>query len=158
MSLATRVAALLVLLYGARTDRIRRLTTADTSTVGQRTYLVLSTNPIEIANPVAQLLARLVTDAERNPRALRRDGVGLYLFPSTRRHHEPIHPTTLGRWMVRAGVSPRIARNHAILALTSDLPAAVVAAQVGITPQAASRWAQFSQRDSIEYIAARTER
>lgn len=42
-----------------------------------------------------------------------------------------------------------------MLALTSDLPAAVVATQVGITPQAASRWAQFSQRDSVEYIAAR---
>lgn len=81
MSLATRVAALLVLLYGARTDRIRRLTTADTSTVGQRTYLVLSTNPIEIANPVAQLLARLVTDAERNPRALRAGRRGIISVP-----------------------------------------------------------------------------
>lgn len=57
--------------------------------------------------------------------------------------------------MARAGISPRIARNYAMLALTSDLPAAVVASQTGITPQAASRWAQFSQRDNAEYIAAR---
>ena len=41
VNLATRVAALLMLVYGARTDRIHRLTTADTSTVGQRTHLVL---------------------------------------------------------------------------------------------------------------------
>ncbi len=155
VNLPTRVAGLLVLLYGARTDRIHRLSTTDTTTVGLRTYLALSTEPIEIPSPVAQLLARLVADAERNPRALRRDSEGSYLFVSPRRHHEPIHPTTLGRWMTRAGVSPRIARNFAMLALTSDLPAAVVATQVGITPQAASRWAQFSQRDSVEYIAAR---
>lgn len=155
VNLTTRVAALLVLLYGARIDRVHRLTTADTSTVGERTYLALSAEHIELPSPVAQLLARLVGDAERDPRALRRDGEGSYLFASPRRHHEPIHPTTLGRWMARAGVSPRIARNYAMLALTSDLPAAIVATQVGITPQAASRWAQFSQRDSIEYIAAR---
>lgn len=155
VNLATRVAALLVLLYGARIDRIHRLTTADTSTGGGRTYLALSAEPIELPGPVAQLLARLVGDAERDSRALRRDGEGSYLFVSPRRQHEPIHPTTLGRWMARAGVSPRIARNYAMLALTSDLPAAVVATQVGITAQAASRWAQFSQRDSAEYIAAR---
>lgn len=155
VNLPTRVAALLVLVYGARTDRIHRLTTADTTAAGGRTYLALSTVPIEIANPIAQLLARLVTAAEQDPRALRRDGEGSYLFPSPRRHHEPIHPTTLGRWMARAGVSPRIARNYAMLALTSDLPAAVVATQMGLTPQAASRWAQFSRRDSIEYIVAR---
>ena len=58
--------------------------------------------------------------------------------------------------MARAGVSPRIARNHVMLALTTDLPSAVVATQMGITPQTASRWAQFSQRDNAEYIAART--
>jgi len=158
VNLATRVAALLVLVYGARTDRIHRLTTADTTATGSRTYLALSTEPIEVPNPIAQLLAQLVTDAEQDPRALRRDGEGIYLFPSPRRHHEPIHPTTLGRWLARAGVSPRIARNYAMLALTSDLPAAVVASQVGITPQAASRWAQFSQRDNSAYVAARTER
>jgi len=43
-----------------------------------------------------------------------------------------------------------------MLALASDLPAAVVATQTGLTPQTASRWAQFSQRDSIEYVIART--
>ena len=157
VSLATRVAALLVLLYGARTDRIHRLTTVDTSTAGGRTYLALSTEPIEIPNSVAQLFAQLVKEAEQNPGATRRAGEGSYLFPSPRRHHEPIHPTTLGRWIARAGVSPRIARNYAMLALASDLPAAIVAVQMGITPQTASRWSQFSQRDNSEFVAARAD-
>lgn len=157
VTLATRVAALLVLLYGARTDRIHRLSTVDISAVGGQTYLALSSEPIEIPNPLAPLLKRLVTIAERNPQAIRRGGEGSYLFPSPRRHHEPINPTILGRWLARAGVSPRIARNYAMLALTSDLPAAVVAVQMGITPQAASRWSQFSQRDNSGYVAARAQ-
>jgi hypothetical protein len=60
-----QVAALLVLLYGARTDRIHRLTTVDTSTAGGRTYLALSTEPIEIPNSVAQLFAQLVKKLSR---------------------------------------------------------------------------------------------
>lgn len=57
VNLATRLAALLVLLYGARTARIRRFTTADTSTVGEPTYLALPIEPIEIPTSVAHLLA-----------------------------------------------------------------------------------------------------
>ncbi len=62
VNLATRVAALLVLVYGARTDRIHRLTTADTTATGSRTYLALSTEPIEVPNPIAQGTAARVGD------------------------------------------------------------------------------------------------
>jgi hypothetical protein len=44
-----------------------------------------------------------------------------------------------------------------MLALASDLPAAIVAVQMGITPQTASRWSQFSQRDNSEFVAARAD-
>ena len=46
---------------------------------------------------------------------------------------------------------------YAMLALASDLPAAIVAVQMGITPQTASRWSQFSQRDNSEFVAARAD-
>ena len=39
--------------------------------VGGQTYLALSSEPIEIPNPLAPLLKRLVTIAERNPQAIR---------------------------------------------------------------------------------------
>ena len=41
------------------------------SAVGGQTYLALSSEPIEIPNPLAPLLKRLVTIAERNPQAIR---------------------------------------------------------------------------------------
>lgn len=153
--LATRVAGLLILLYGARTESIHRLTTADMSTAEGRTYLAIATDPIELPSSVAQLIGQLASIAERSPRAQTRTGEAGYLFASSRRSHEPVHPTTLGRKLAQAGIHPQIARNSAMLALASDLPAAVVAAQMGLTAQTTTRWAQFSQRDSIEYLIAR---
>lgn len=154
--LATRVAGLLILLYGARIERIHRLTTADLNQLDGRTYLGISKDPIEIPSAIAQLIEELAAAAEQIPRALTRTGEASYLFASPRRPHEPIHPTTLGRKLGQAGISTRTTRNYAMLALTSDLPAAVVATQLGLTPQTTTRWAQFSQRDGIEYIVART--
>ena len=156
--LATRVAGLLILLYGARTESIHRLTTADISTAEGRTYLAIARDPLELPPQVAQLIERLAVIAECSPQALARTGAASYLFASPRRPHEPIHPTTLGRKLAQAGIRPQIARNSAMLALASDLPAAVVATQMGLTPQTTTRWAQFSQRDGIEYIVARTTR
>lgn len=153
--LATRVAGLLILLYGARIEGIHRLTTADISTVEGRTYLSIARYPLELTSPVAQLIQRLAAIAELAPRAETRRGDASYLFASSRRHHEPIHPTTLGRKLAQAGVHPQIARNSAMLALASDLPAAVVATQAGLTPQTTTRWAQLSQRDNVEYVVAR---
>lgn len=153
--LGTRVAGLLVLLYGARIERLHRLTTADFSATDGRTHLTLSADPIEIPDSVAHLVQRLAETVEGSTRARTRTGEASYLFPSPRRAHEPIHPTTLGRKLTLAGVRPRITRNHALLALTADLPAAVVATQLGLTAQTTSRWAQFSQRDRIEYLVAR---
>ena len=154
--LATRVAGLLVLLYGARIERIHKLTTADVTTEDGHTYLAVSAEPIQTPTPLGQLIGQLAADVESNDRALLRGGGGSYLFASPTRPHEPIHPTTLGRKLARAGIRPQITRNTAMLALTSDLPAAVVAVQTGLTAQTATRWARFSQRDHIEYIVART--
>lgn len=153
--LATRVAGLLILLYGARVERIHKLTTADLSGLEGSTKLAISPEPIELAAPIAQLIEQLAGNARRSPRTLTRTGKGSFLFASPRRPHEPIHPTTLGRRLAAAGVRAQITRNHAMLALATDLPAAVVATQTGVTQQTASRWAGFSQRDNIEYVIAR---
>lgn len=154
--LATRVAGLLVLLYGARIDRIHKLTTDDVTTEDGHTYLAVSAEPMETPTPLGQLIGRLAADVETSSRALVRGGRGSYLFVSPTRPHEPIHPTTLGRKLARAGIRPQITRTTAMLALTTDLPASVVAVQTGLTAQTATRWARFSQRDHIEYIVART--
>lgn len=153
--LPTRVAGLLILLYGARTGDLHRLTTADISRAEGRTCLAITREPLELPSQVAGLIEQLANVAEVSPRAQTRAGDAHYLFASPRRLHEPIHPTTLGRKLALAGIHPQVSRNSAMLALVSDLPAAVVATQMGLTAQTTTRWAQFSQRDSIEYLLAR---
>ena len=156
--LPTRVAGLLILLYGARTGDLHRLTTADISRAEGRTCLAITREPLQLPSQVAGLIEQLANVAEVSPRAQTRAGDAHYLFASPRRLHEPIHPTTLGRKLALAGIHPQVSRNSAMLALASDLPAAVVATQMGLTAQTTTRWAQFSQRDSIEYLLARTGR
>lgn len=154
--LTTRVAGLLILLYGARLDRIHRLTTKDVTISRGRTYLALSIHPIELPAPVGQMVRQMVARAESAPQSLTRTADAHYLFFSPRRAYEPIHPHTLGRQLSAAGIPTRLSRNHALLALATELPAAVIAAQLDLRPQTTVRWARLSQRDNAEYLVART--
>ncbi|WP_139043235.1 hypothetical protein [Mycobacterium lentiflavum] len=156
IELSIRVAGLLVLLYGAQLTHIERLTTADVISKGPRTGLVLVQHPIDLPESVADLVDRLAQQASQNPRAQVPDSDAHYLFPGGRAH-EPIHTRTLSVKLAAAGIPTRLSRNHAMVALTSDLPAAVVAAQLGLSASATTLWAKFGQRDRTEYLLARQE-
>ncbi len=156
IDLPIRIAGLLLLLYGARLSQMRRLTTADVTTERQRTRLALAEHPIDLPQPVAYLVGQLVQRVSDNPRAQTPDGGAHYLFPGAR-PHEPIHARTLGLKLAEADIPTRLSRNYAMVALTSDLPAAVVAAQLGLSASATTLWAKFGQRDRAEYLLARRE-
>lgn len=156
IELATRVAGLLVLLYGARLFQIKALTTADVTIDGNRTHLTLAQHPIELPAPVGELVGQLTRQASDNPRASTLDGAADHLFPGAR-PHEPIHSRTLSVKLTAAGIPTRLSRNYALVALTSDLPAAVVATQLGLSASATTMWAKFGQQDQSEYLRARCE-
>ncbi|OLT93543.1 hypothetical protein BKG60_20190 [Mycobacterium syngnathidarum] len=156
IDLPIRVAGLLVLLYGARISQIRSLTTADVAVTPQRTSIALAEHPIDLPEPVATLVERLAQQAADNPRAQTPDSDAHFLFPGAR-PHEPIHPRTLGLKLAEVEVPPRLSRNYAMVALTNDLPAAVVAAQLGLDASTTNLWAKFGQRDRAEYLLARRE-
>ncbi|MFW3123947.1 hypothetical protein MMAG44476_39853, partial [Mycolicibacterium mageritense DSM 44476 = CIP 104973] len=105
---------------------------------------------------VGALIDQVAAAADANPHARTLDCSAAYLFPGGRRH-EPIHTTTLGRKLNKAGISVRVNRNRAMLALTSDLPAAIVATQFGLHISSATTWAKFAQRDQRAYLAARPQ-
>ncbi|WP_131536084.1 hypothetical protein [Mycolicibacterium aromaticivorans] len=154
IELQTRVAGLLVLLYGAKLVNIQRLTTAHVTSTGPCTQLTLVNHPIELPESVATLVNRLTQQASQNPRAQTPDSDAHFLFPGARAH-EPIHTRTLSVKLAEAGVPSRLGRNYAMVALTSDLPAAIVAAQLGLSASATTQWAKFGQRDRTEYLLAR---
>lgn len=160
LELSTRVAGLLILLYGARITQINCLTTEDV-------WVDLDSGRVGITMPRAQQLilpaglARMVTELAAEVRTERSRIRGKetvhYLFPGGRRG-EPIHPRTLGMKLKAAGISPRVHRNHAMLALAEDLPAAVISAQFGISASAAVGWGALSQRNQSDYVLARMPR
>jgi hypothetical protein len=154
--LSARVAGLLLLLYGAQLAQLQPLTTADITPQGDRTGLTLAQHPIELPDAVGDLINRLAQQVSDDPRARTAGGDAYYLFPGAR-PHEPMHPRTLGVKLAEAGIPTRLSRNYAMVALTSDLPAAVVATQLGLSPSATALWAKFGQRDRAEYLLARRE-
>ena len=149
--LPTRVAGLLVLLYGARLSQLQNLTTASLATRQARRYITLAHHPVELPDRLADLIDGLAQQATANPNAYTRDGRGHYLFPGSRARH-PSHPTTLSRKLTAAGIPSRISRNHALLALGSDLPAAVLATQLGLTTTTTVKWAALAGRDFTAYL------
>lgn len=144
VDLGTRVAGLLVLLYGAKLVQIQKLTTASITISGGLTHLTLGAHPLQLPEQLGALVNQLAEQERQSA----------YLFPGGQPGTH-IHLVTLSRKLTEAGVPARISRNHALLNLAADIPAAVMATQLGISASAATGWAKFSQRDRGEYLRAR---
>lgn len=149
--LSIRVAGLLVLLYGARLSQLQNLTTSSLTSRKARRYITVARHPIELPDRLADLIDTLAQTVSANPNALTRDGRGHYLFPGSRAHH-PLHLATLSRKLTAADVPSRISRNHAMLVLGTDLPAAVIATQLGLSATTTTSWAALAGRDYTAYL------
>jgi hypothetical protein len=57
----------------------------------------------------------------------------------------------------RHGITPVPGRHAAIVAMTADIPAAVLADLLGIAPKTADRWANAVNTDWTYYLAARDQ-
>ena len=113
--------------------------------------MTLAHHPIELPERLAELIDTLAGTVCADPRARARDGRGYYLFRGGIAHH-PLHVRTLSRKLTTAGIPTRISRNHALLALGADLPAAVLATQLGLSSTTSSQWSQLAQRDYTAYL------
>jgi hypothetical protein len=77
-----------------------------------------------------------------------------WLFPG-RVPGQPLDLHSLINQLNRHGISARPARNGALAALASDLPAAVLADFLGIHVNTAVRWVTCARKDWTAYLAAR---
>jgi hypothetical protein len=68
---------------------------------------------------------------------------------------QPLDLHSLNNQLNRHGISARPARNGALAALASDLPAAVLADLLGIHINTAVRWVTYARQDWTAYLAAR---
>ena len=77
-----------------------------------------------------------------------------WLFPG-RIPGQPLDLHSLNNQLNGHGINARPARNGALAALASDLPAAVLADFLGIHVNTAVRWVTYARQDWTAYLAAR---
>lgn len=136
ITLRTRVAAGLVLLYAQPLTRIVRLTTGDVLLDDGEVLLRLGTPPVPVPDPLAGLLQQLRDDRANMRTATNPDSA--WLFPG-RRAGQPLRPETLGEAMRSLGLPTTAARTAALRQLVLQAPAPVIADSLGFHPSHTTR-------------------
>ena len=154
MPVGVRAAGALVLLFGLQLQRIRHLTAAQITEKDGNAYLTAGRRPVLLPPRLGAILGELA--AQPPPRLMIPSGpeTPRWLFPG-RIPGQPLDLHSLNNQLNRRGISARPARNGALAALASDLPAAVLADFLGIHVNTAVRWVTYARRDWTTYLAAR---
>ena len=141
-----RVAGLLVLLYAQRATTIARLTLhhVHVHVDEQQVRLRLGREPIQLPEPLAELVLRLVT-TRRGHAALGEQGSSRWLFPGGR-PGQPISAEQLTERLRQLGLRSGQARSTALFGLAAELPAAMLARLLGIHMQRRRLLAARQQR------------
>lgn len=154
LDIRDRVAGLLILLYSQQTARIVTLKT-ECVVIDENgcCTITLGDVPLNVPEPVAALLADLI--AERRGYAAVEIGVNPYLFPGGL-SGQHLSPERMGVRLRRAGISPQLARNTALISLAGELPAVVLAKLLGFSVKRAVVWnAEAGTRPADTVLAAR---
>jgi len=156
ISVADRVAGVLVIVYAQPLTRINRLTVSDLIMQPGRVAIRLGSSPIEIPEPLAAYVHELVADRRPQPRKvhIRSDPGWLFLGANPGR---PISQYTLASRLRRHGIEPGRHRRAALYQLAAEMPAAVVADLLGISPSTANIWSRLAGRSWNAYPMLRTE-
>jgi integrase len=145
LNLTDRVAGSLLLCYGQQLSRIAVMTTEQIHRHDDHVSLSLATHHITVAEPLAGLLTQLV-DVGRSHRGVGSPVTTTWLFPG----HLPGRPITasrLGERLRLLGVRALPARRATLLQLAAQVPAAVLAELLNLTPGTATRWTRDAAGD-----------
>lgn len=147
----TRLAGVLVLLYGTRVVQLRRLRVTDITGEAGRVAIRLGADPLDLHGAIGEL-AVVARGHREAPRLLSDAGEDDWLFPG-QYHGTSISTDALTDRLNAVGVRVRAARTGAVVSLVQELPAPVVARLTGLST--ATSWAQAVAVSDGRY-AART--
>lgn len=153
LDLTDRVAGSLLLCYGQQLSRIAVMTTEqvqrhrDPDTVSLR----FGAHAITVPEPLAGLLNRLV-DVGRSHGGVGSPTTSPWLFPG-HLPGRPITPSRLGERLRTLGVRALPGRRATLLQLAAEVPAAVLADLLHLTPGTATRWTRDAAGDWSRYAA-----
>ncbi|MEP6463815.1 MAG: hypothetical protein ABJC62_10460 [Frankiaceae bacterium] len=142
-----RLLGCLVLLYSQPTRRLTVLRRSDVIVTGTKTTIRLGDEAVVLPAPLdkvaADLAAGRVHDATVAGLAHSFPRADDWLFPG-RRAGQPIGDKGLHRRLTNMGIPPRRARNTALLELAREVPPAILADLLGLTPETADKWRQLA--------------
>lgn len=153
---AIRLAACLVLFYAQPVTRIARLRTDDLDDHDGQLTLRLGAGHVVLAAPIADLARRLLAADRRGQANTAAPATSPWLFPGGR-VDAPIAEHRLAARLRQLGVPARAGRAAALQHLLHQLPATVLAEQLGYSPWIAEKWSRASAADYARYIARRPQ-
>ena len=155
MPLDLRVAGVLVLVYGLPLSKIAYLTRDDITRHHGQTWLRHHGRQMLLPPRLAALIGPLALQPAPGTLLTRLAGPPSWLSPG----NDPTRPTShahLRTGLCRHGITTHAARNTAVGAIATELPAPVLAGITGLHISTATRWTRSTRRDWTEYVAART--
>jgi len=149
--LTDRVAGCLVLLFGQNMTHVAALQTSQVSSRDDGVHIRLGRHDIPVPAPLGALLLTLITDGKPHT------GTGSpsttkWLFPGLL-PGQPITPARLADRLRALGIPVQAGRRAALTGLAAQLPAAVLADALGLSPGTAVRWAHDAGADWTRYAA-----
>ncbi|MGH3440965.1 MAG: hypothetical protein ACRDUY_02760 [Nitriliruptorales bacterium] len=150
---ADRVVGILVVLYAQPLARIARLTIDDIRDDDTALTISFGKDHVDIPEPLAGLLRQLPWRRQIGPSGMV-PGADRWLFPG-RQAGRPIHPEHLRTRLAALGIASRPARQAALLQLSREVPAAVLADMLNIDAGTATAWAARAGGTWNRYAARR---
>ncbi|WP_329214757.1 hypothetical protein OG257_36855 [Streptomyces sp. NBC_00683] len=146
-----RVAGLLLILYAQKIATISQLTVDDITMDGATVAITFGTSPVVLPAPLASLVRDLVATRRGKAKIGIPEDVS-WLFPGGH-PGRPLTDSQIGKRLHRIGVRPKQDRSTALFALSTEVPAAILARMLGAHIKVAVQWQQASAGDWATYAA-----
>lgn len=143
----TRVAGLLVLLYGMQLTRIVTIRSAQVDPTSQPVKLTIGAEPIELPDVLGDAIVTLIADAAKRPEG--------WLFPDWNPGNH-LTPGPLSRRLREQGLRSGGARTTALIELSRQMHPRIVSDLLGITPASAAAWSRLAGGDWADYPTLRS--
>lgn len=152
LELTDRVAGSLLLCYGQQLSRIAVITTEQVHRRDDVISLRLGAHDLTVPEPLSGLLTDLIEVGRHHHLGVGSPTTSPWLFPG-HLPGRPITPARLGERLRALGIRALPGRRATLLQLAAEVPAAVLAELLHLTPGTATRWTRDAGGDWSRYAA-----
>ena len=152
LELTDRVAGAFLLCYGQQLSRIAVMTTEQVHRHDDVVSLRFGAHDLTVPQPLSVLLTDLIDVGRSHHLGVGSPTTSPWLFPG-HLPGRPITPARLGERLRALGIRALPGRRATLLQLAAEVPAAVLAELLHLTPATATRWTRDAAGDWSRYAA-----